>query len=100
MSSKYKDGEHILLFFEDHPGWELVKGWHDIEHCQDQLLKEYGVLAKHVTHVTQKYGFWGVGRDEMGDSVSMFYDRGEPGRGRFKVTLAHISGLHSEERGK
>lgn len=96
MASKYKDGEYIALYFEDHPGWELVKGWHDAEHCQAELLKEYGDDAKHVTHVTQKYGFWGVGRDEMGDPVQTFIDRDEPGRGRFKVTLAHVDGYHAE----
>jgi hypothetical protein len=90
MTSKYKDGDHIALYFEDYPGWELVKGWHDAEHCQAELLDVYGDAGKLVTHVTQKYGFWGVGRDEMGDPVSMFYDREEPGRGRFKVTLAHV----------
>lgn len=96
MASKYKDGEHIALHFEDDEGWELVKGWHDVEHCQEELLKEYGKDAKHVTNVTKKYGFWGIGFNEMGESVQVFYDRNEPSRGRFKVTLAHVDGYHAD----
>jgi hypothetical protein len=49
-----------------------------------------------VTRVTHKYGFWGVGVDEMNDPIRVFYDRDAPGRGRFKVTLAHVDGFHAE----
>lgn len=86
--AKYQDGQHILLIFEEHPGWEVIKGWHEVEHCQAEIRKEYGGDTPKVTAVRHQYGFWGVGQDEMGDPRQVFYEREEPGRGRFKVTLA------------
>lgn len=94
--SKYQDGEYILLYFEDRPDWEPFKGWHDAEHCQALLVEEYGEDAKHVVRVEHKYGFWGVGIDVMGEPSQMFYDREQPGRGRFKVTFAYVEGYHSD----
>lgn len=89
--AKYQDGEHIPLVFDGPADWVLVKGWHDVEHCQAELLEYSGDDAMRVTHVTHKYGFWGVGLDE-GEPRQLFYERKEPGRGRFKVTLAHVDG--------
>ncbi|WP_372830540.1 hypothetical protein [Pontibacterium sp.] len=97
MTIKYKDGEYIVLWFEDHPGWEPFKGWHSAEHCQGKLIAEHGKEdAKRVTRVEHKYAFWGVGVDAMGERSQMFYDRDDPGRGRFKVTLAYVDGYHSD----
>lgn len=93
---KYKDGDYICLYWEDHPGYRVVKGWHDMEHCQSELAKEYGEDAERVTKVEHKYAFWGVGQDECGEKMQVLYERDEPGRGRFKVTLAHVSGYANE----
>ena len=89
--SRYQDGEYIHLYFSDDPCWRLFKGWHEVEHCQAGLVKFEGEeYAPRVVRVQHTYGFWGVGLDEMGERGQMFYPRDEPGRGRFKVTLAHV----------
>jgi len=84
--SKYKNGEHIALSFEDHPGWEAFKGWHSEKDCQAELDED----EMKVTGVTHAYGKWSPGFDEMGDFQLQFEERKKPGRGRFKVTLAAV----------
>jgi len=93
--AKYQDGEYISLFFDGHdPGWRLIKGWRDDSHCQQELNSEYGKDVKIVTRVHHKYGFWAIGTDEMGDPQHRLVEREEPGRGRFKITLAYVEGMH------
>lgn len=88
--SDYKDGDYISLYFEDDPKWRVIKGWHDMKHCQSELNKEYGEDAGAVSKIEHSYGFWAVGRDECGEPQKHFMRRDESGRGRFKVTIAYV----------
>ena len=88
--AKHNDGQYIDLFYDDRPDSEPVKGWHDVEHCQNEIDKYHGENEFQVVRVEHKYAFWGIGSDSYGDKMQMFYQRDEPGRGRFKVTMAFL----------
>lgn len=83
--SKYKDGELIVLYFEDYTHPEYVKGHVSIEEAQ-KVVGDYHGKEKRVTEVNHTLAFWGAGQDEMGEPCQILYQRDEPGRGRFKVT--------------
>ncbi len=83
--AKYKDGDRLELYFDDYNHPEYIRGWVTQEHAQQQIDHWlYGECK--VVSITHRYGFFGVGLDEMGLPSSVFYERDEPGRGRFKVT--------------
>jgi len=84
---KYKDGDLIQLFgdIEDH----YIKGHVSNAAAQMVMDKEYG--DKKVISIKHTFAFWGVGCDETGQPCQIFYDRSNPGRGRFKVTEVKYS---------
>lgn len=88
--SKYEDGELIPLRFNGHPGYEFIKGHVSMEEAQQALQADYesGDRTK-VSGVEHTYAFWGVSQDEYGEPCQCFFERDEPGRGRFKVTKAY-----------
>ena len=88
--AKYEDGEYIDLYYDDRPDHEPVKGWFDVDHCQKEIDKYHGENEFKVIRVEHKYAFWGCGHNYEGERSQMFYERDEPGRGRFKVTLAFL----------
>lgn len=57
----------------------------DLESAQAAMNAHHGD-DKRILEFTHQYAFWGVGQNDMGEPCQMFYERAEPGRGRFKVT--------------
>lgn len=94
-----RDGEFIALHFDDHPGYEVIKGWQDIEVSQLVLAKEFGLDAPRTTEVRHTYAFWAVSRDEVGDSQQKLMLRDTPGPGRFRVTIAVVDGFLTDRPG-
>ena len=95
MAKKYKDGEYMAVYNDCYPSYEIVKGWSDKAHCQKKISQEFGEGEKKVCRIEHKYGFWGVGLDDMGEPCQLLYEREEPGRGRFKITLAYTEDSHA-----
>ena len=89
--AKHEFGELIVLCWEDYPGYEIVRGHvSDIE-ANSAMIAEYGVgEVPPIKSIEHKYGRWGVGMDETGERMQMFYDYETRGRGRFPVTIVRV----------
>ncbi len=88
---KHDDGSHIPLYGDGNEDWEIIKGWHDLDHCREEIPSstKISMSCKHVRHT---YAFWGAGVNDNGEPCQLFYLRDSPGRGRFKVTKVMLEG--------
>lgn len=85
--SKYNNGEHISLHFEDYENEEFFKGHLTEDECRTALFESCGYDCEVVKIKRYAYAFWGIGFDSSGDRWQALYERSEGGRGRFKVTV-------------
>lgn len=85
--SKYQDGEHIFLNFEDYDNEEFFRGWLNEDECKSAIISSYGDDCEVVRVKRHTYAFWGIGTDCMGEKGHFLYERKDGGRGRFKVTV-------------
>ena len=85
---QYKQGDHILLNFEDYENEEFFVGWISKEECAEAIKDHYGDDCEVIQIKRHCYAFWGFGVDSSCDSIRCLYEREHGGRGRFKVTVA------------
>ena len=85
--ARYKDGELIVLHWEDYPGYEIIKGHVDLEEAAKAVANEYGQQAlKDAQSAEHAYGRWGVCINYEGERGQSLFEHDEPGRGIFKIT--------------
>ena len=91
--AKYKDGEYIALYWEDYPGYEIVKGTISQELFEKEIPCQFGEedMPK-IDRIAHRYGRWGVGvNSDGGDPGQMLYEYEEKGRGRFPITVGYLA---------
>lgn len=81
---KYKEGEHIYLYWEDNDHPEYVRGHVTAEQARNALEKSIGDIPDGELKIAHKYGRFGFSGNSDFDHELYVYDK--PQRGAFALT--------------
>lgn len=89
--SSYNDGEHMPLYWDGEPAYQVIRGHVTVEEANAAMAINGVAPAASVIHKYARWCFAKRGRRDDGIE-RVLHTQHEPGRGAFKVTIAHDTG--------